>query len=289
MALPKEGTTEWAREVEFYINAADADRVKQAKKLGIKLSSYERMMRGRGVGAVAKEHNVVIESTAPPERIPYPPLNIKPFKSVKSSRDEEDLNLVIADPHIDKITETYNLEICKSRFDSLCDSTMTIINLHRPIRQVNVFMLGDIIQGENAFQGSKVGETLKGALEQIFDDAVPIVSRFLASLAQGVERVNAYGVRGNHGRYAKEAPVNAYGVRGNHGRYAKEAPDKTNWDTFFYKALESAMINQGNVNVFPSKNFYQLVNIRGFRFFLIHGDQVNATAGIPLFALRWWV
>ncbi|MBW2632483.1 MAG: hypothetical protein JRC90_12155, partial [Deltaproteobacteria bacterium] len=218
MALPKEGTTEWAREVEFYINAADADRVKQAKKLGIKLSSYERMMRGRGVGAVAKEHNVVIESTAPPERIPYPPLNIKPFKSVKSSRDEEDLNLVIADPHIDKITETYNLEICKSRFDSLCDSTMTIINLHRPIRQVNVFMLGDIIQGENAFQGSKVGETLKGALEQIFDDAVPIVSRFLASLAQGVERVNAYGVRGNH------------------GRYAKEAPDKTNWDTFFYKA-----------------------------------------------------
>jgi len=268
MSIPKLGTSEWGAEVAFYINATEADKIKQAKKHKMKLSSYERRMRERGVGAVDKEHNVVIESTAPPERIPYPNLDIKPFKPAKSSRDEEDLNIVIADPHIDKITETYNLEICKSRFDRLLDSVMTIINLHRPIRQVNVFMLGDITQGENAFQGSKIGETGKGVMEQIFDDAIPIISRFLTSLSQGVERVDAYGVRGNH------------------GRYAKEAPDKTNWDTFFYKVLESAMGNQKSVNVYPSRNFYQLVNIRGFRFFLIHGDQVNATAGIPLFAMR---
>lgn len=210
----------------------------------------------------------VRDAAMPPERVPYPPLNIKPFKPAKTNRDEEDLNLVISDPHVGKITESYDLEICRGRFDFLCDSTMTIINLHRPIRKVNIFMLGDIAQGENPFQGSKVGETSKGAYEQIYDDAVPITSRLCTSLAQGVEGVDLYCVRGNH------------------GRYAREAPDKTNWDLFFYKALESAMINQKNVNVYPSKNFYQLVNIRGFRFFLIHGDQVNATAGIPLFAMR---
>ncbi len=161
----------------------------------------------------------------------YPDLKIKPFKPVKSSRDEEDLALIISDPHIDKVTESYNLEVARDRFDYLLDGTMTIINLHRPIRKVHIFMLGDIVQGENAFQGSKVGETLKGVYEQIHDDAVPILSRFVTSLAQGVKEIDVYGVRGNH------------------GRYAKEAPDKTNWDSFFYKALAGAMVNQKGINV----------------------------------------
>jgi len=266
MPLPKLNTEEWAEEVKFYVNSDQPARVKRAKKYNILMSSYERRMRERGIKVSEKEHHVVIENE--PERLPYPDLKIKPFKPAKSGRDEEDLSLVIADPHIDKITESYNLDIAKARFDYLLDSTMTIINLHRPIRKVHIFMLGDIVQGENAYQGSKIGETAKGVLEQIYDDAVPILSRFCVSLAQGVSSVEVYGIRGNH------------------GRYAREAPDKTNWDSFFYRELDSAMINQKTISVYPPKEFYQLINIRGFRFFLVHGDQVYATAGIPLFAMR---
>ncbi|KKM73572.1 hypothetical protein LCGC14_1409230, partial [marine sediment metagenome] len=97
---------------------------------------------------------------------------------------------------------------------------------------------------------------------------VPLFTKFCVSLASGVSEVDFYGVYGNH------------------GKYAKEAPDKTNWDRFFYKALQDAVINQKNVSVYPSAQFYQLINVKGFRFFIIHGNQVHATAGIPLFAMR---
>ncbi len=200
--------------------------------------------------------------------IPYPEIKLSPFKPAKLKRDEEDIVIVIADPHIGKITQNYNIDTAKRRFDYLLNSAETIINLHRPIRKAHIFMLGDIVQGENAFQGSKVGETSGGVFEQIHDNAIPIIEKFCLSLAQGVGSVDVYGVRGNH------------------GRYAREAPDKTNWDRFFYQSLKDATVNQKKVNVYPAIEFYQLVNIRGFRFFLIHGDQARGNAAVPVIALR---
>jgi len=204
----------------------------------------------------------------PIKYIPYPEIKLSPFKIPKLKRDEEDLGIVLADLHLGKITRSYNLEIAKTRLDYLLDSTMTIINLHRPIRKISIFMVGDVVQGENAYQGSKIGETSKGVYEQIHEDAVPLVTKFCLSLAQGVGEVDVYGVRGNH------------------GRYAREAPDKTNWDRFFYKSLADATINQKKVNVYPASEFYQLINIRGFRFFIIHGDQARGNASMPVIAMR---
>ncbi len=252
------------------------DRIKDGeletvcKELGFaNLDSFKRSLR-KVYGIYAKD----IPSTTPRagesqvQYIPYPEIKLLPFKQPKVKRDEEDIGIVITDPHLGKITQSYNLEIATARFDYLLDSAMTIINLHRPIRKAHIFMLGDIVQGENAFQGSKVGETSKGVYEQIHEDAVPLITKFCLSLAQGVGSVDVYGVRGNH------------------GRYAREAPDKTNWDRFFYKSLADAMVNQKSVKVYPASEFYQLINIRGFRFFLVHGDQARGNAGVPVIALR---
>ncbi len=252
------------------------DRIKDGeletvcKELGFaNLDSFKRSLR-KVYGIYAKD----IPSTTPRagesqvQYIPYPEIKLLPFKQPKVKRDEEDIGFAISDPHLGKITRSYNLEIATARFDYLLDSAMTIINLHRPIRKAHIFMLGDIVQGENAFQGSKVGETSKGVYEQIHEDAVPLITKFCLSLAQGVSSVDVYGVRGNH------------------GRYAREAPDKTNWDRFFYKSLADAMVNQKSVKVYPASEFYQLINIRGFRFFLVHGDQARGNAGVPVIALR---
>lgn len=200
--------------------------------------------------------------------VPYPDFKIKPFPQPKSRRDMEDLGLILADHHFGKVTASYNLEIAAKRLDNLLDAVMSIINLHRPIRKVWVFNAGDNVQGENPHQGSKIGETECGAYEQIHDYAIPYSSRFLISLAQGVSEIEYIGVDGNH------------------GIYERTAPQKTNWDGFFYSGLEAALVNQKNITIHPPTKFYQLVNIRGFRFFLIHGNQVYATQGIPLFAMR---
>jgi len=268
IAFPKEGTPEWAEEVEFYVTSDQAGRLKQAKRYGLLLSSYERRMRGRGVRLKEKEHTVVIENHADPEYTPYPAFDIRPFPYPKSERDEEDIVIVTSDKHLGKITESYNIAIATNRMDKLLSSCMAIINLHRPIRRVWVFELGDALQGENPYQGSKIGEVERGAYEQVHEVGIPLMSRFLVSLAGGVPKVDYIAISGNH------------------GVYDKQATKRTNWDNFLYKGLEHALVNQTNIHIHPPKEFYQLVNIRGFRFFLIHGNQVYAQQGIPLFSLR---
>ena len=231
------------------------------------IDSLNRAMRT--IYKIYRSHPPDEEAIEPEiKHIPYPDFKIKPFKQPKARRDEEDIGIVLADLHIGKKTETYSLKVTERRLDYLLDSAMTIINLHRPIRKAWVFDAGDNIQGENPHQGSKIGETECGAYEQIHDYAIPFMSRFLVSLAQGVGKVDFIGVDGNH------------------GIYERTAPQRTNWDGFFYSGLQSALINQKNINIYPPQMFFQLVNIRGFRFFIIHGNQVYATQGIPLFALR---
>lgn len=264
--IPKEGTKEWDSEVAFYLRASQEQIKNRAKELKMQAPSYERRMRERGilkgqVGELPKIEPVTVYT-------PYPKLDIKPFREPKSNRDEEDMVIVTADKHLAKVTESYNVKIATARMEKLLDSAMVIINLHRPIRRLWVFELGDVLQGENPYQGSKIGEVECGAFEQVHEVGVPLMSRFLASLAGGVSEVDYIAVSGNH------------------GVYDKQATKRTNWDNFLYEALNQALVNQANIHIHTPKEFYQLVNIRGFRFFLIHGNQVYAQQGIPLFALR---
>ena len=199
---------------------------------------------------------------------PYPDLKLKPFIIGKAKRDVEDITIVRADAHVGKKTENYDLATYKKRVDRLTDKVLRIIELHHPVKRVHVFYLGDIVQGENPFQGSKIEETECGAYSQIHEHAVPTESKFLNSIAQCVESVEADCVWGNH------------------GVYGREATKRTNWDNFFYKSLADANINQKHLTIIEPVKFYQLVNVYGFIFFLFHGNQVRATSGIPLFALR---
>jgi len=212
--------------------------------------------------------NFVINVTTlpPPESEPYPPFNITPPQHTE--RATEDMGLIISDWHVGKKTLSYSTTIARQRAEYLTERVLNIIDLHQPIRRLHVFMLGDMSQGENVYQGSKLEEAEMGARLQIKQHLVPAMSQLLVSCSQVVKSVESYGVRGNH------------------GKYDKAAPSGTNWDLFFYDSLESKLVNQERIHVHPSETFYQLVDIMGFRFFIIHGDQVNATNGIPLFAMR---
>ena len=226
-----------------------------------RLRGWAEEFRRQKVTELPKEKEVVYTS--------YPEFKLKPFKMKLGERDEEDIVIVMADHHCGKITPNFNVEIYKQRMDKLLDDTMLIINLHRPIRKAHIFSVGDIVQGENIYQGSMVEEADRGARRQINEIAVPIWARYILSLKQGVSEVNLYGVRGNHGV-------------GN----AKGTPPKTNWDLFFYDALKAALTNQTDIGINYSEEFSLLVNIKGFRFFLIHGDQCKGNAAVPVIAMR---
>jgi len=263
MPIPKLNSPEWKAEIEFYLLSAHEQREKRASELGMTAVSYERRMRERGIK---------MDSTSPaPPKIDVPvipSLKIKPFHIISKQRDEEDIGIVLADSHVGRKTTTYNTAIYKARMDYLSDSVMTIINLHRPIRNAYIFMLGDMVHGESIYKGAHIEECEVGAYGQIYTYAIPTLASFLVSISQGV------------------ASVEWYGVRGNHGKYDKTAVPRTNWDNFLYQGLNTHLMNQKNIIGHVSTDFYQLVNIRGFRFFLMHGDQVRANQGVPLFALR---
>lgn len=199
--------------------------------------------------------------------IPYPDFKITPFIPAKINRDPEDIGIIFADRHMGKITKSYNPDICKKRTENLLDSVMSIINLHRPIRKAHIFAVGDNVQGENVYQGSKIDSTKMNVRQQIIEEA-RLQCQFIVSLSQGVEEVNYYGVAGNH------------------GRYDKTAPDNTNWDLFLYDKIQDSLQNQNNINIQYTDNFFALVNIKGFRFFLIHGHQLKGNSGVPLIAAR---
>ena len=211
--------------------------------------------------------NFVSDVTTPEtETTPYPSFNILSPKHTKKTAEE--MGLVVADWHGGKKTSSYSSAVLRQRVEYLTERVLNIIDLHQPIRKLHVFMVGDMAQGENVYQGSKVEEAEMGARLQIKQVLIPAMSGLLISTSQAVEEVRAYGVKGNH------------------GKYDKAAPSGTNWDSFFYDMLQSALINQDRIHIHPADNFYQLISILGWRFFIIHGDQVNATNGIPLFAMR---
>jgi hypothetical protein len=279
MPLPKIGTAEWENEIKIY-QSYSPDRLRaRAKNLGMSENNYRRSMNYRGIHRETSTHNETyklikddIAVEEPPEvvieRIPYPEIKLTPFPQPKKVRDEEDMVLVMSDWHLGKVTPDYNIDVAKQRVNYLTTSLMKVVSLHSPIRKLWIFDAGDTVQGENPFQGSKIGETSHSAEEQIHDIAIPILSNMMLTLNQGISDIEYLTVRSNH------------------GKYGKEANPKTNWQTMLCRDLKLAMVNQKHIAIDVPEKFYQLANIRGFRFFLLHGHQVNASQGIPLFALR---
>lgn len=266
--LPDIKTSEAKLLIAHYLSCSSPEVDRLAREYGYKdRRNFTDAMRRKYDAHRQREQKPVAPPEPMVEHVPYPPIKIIPFIA-KSERDVEDMGLVVSDWHLCKVTPDYNIDIAKQRVNYLIESVMKIINLHQPIRKLWVFDAGDSIQGENPYQGSKIGEASHSAEEQIHEFAIPLLSQMMLSLNQGVPDIEYLTVRSNH------------------GKYGKEANPKTNWQTMLCRSLKTSLVNQTHIMIDVPDKFYQLVNIRGFRFFLVHGHQVNASQGIPLFALR---
>lgn len=194
-------------------------------------------------------------------------LQYKPSSGGKG--DPETQVIVIGDDHAGEITPTFNVEVYKKRFSNLFQKTLAITNLHRnmyPLNDLVIIDVGDNVHGENPFQGSTVETITCGAVNQIYDIALPAIIELLISFKQEFKTVKFYGVRGNH------------------GRLSRTSPRTSNWDMALYQSLKKANLPSG-IEINYSDDFKAIVNIEGFDFFVFHGDQVRSTMGIPYFAL----
>ncbi len=268
MSIPKMGTTEWVEEVKFFVDSSQAERIKRANKFGMLVSSYERRMRERGIHQSVKEHTVIVEDIVAPI-IKLPPVKLREYKAPKRRGDEEEAILHCSDGHAGKITESYNEDVYRDRMDGIFDAAMTIITLHRnmyPIRKLHILATGDNMQGEDPYQGSKVGTIKQGARDQTTKVAYPAWVRLIGSLAQEFEEIEVEGVGGNHS-------------------YSKLAPETSREDYRLYDLLRAYFHGNKRIKINIHEYFSTIVNIQGFGCFVFHGDGIPCQQGVPFFAL----
>lgn len=201
--------------------------------------------------------------------INLPKIKIREYQARVRTGTEEQQAVIISDWHADKITKSYNKEIYKKRVHNLFDKIILIKELHEhmyPINVINLFYLGDNVQGENTHQGSKVGDISMGARDQVVRLALPTNLEFIYSLRQHYSEIHLYCWAGNH------------------GMISKETPQTSNWDLLLYDLLKSTIVDP-NITVDISEDFGSVVEVFGHRFFGFHGDGTNSIQGVPLIAL----
>lgn len=216
-----------------------------------------------------KPEPVVTEEKEPVVNLP--PIKLRDYKAQKVKRgDEEEAVLHCGDGHAGKITESFNEDVYQVRMDTMFDSIMTIITLHRkmyPINKLRILNTGDNTQGENPYQGSNIGSVKRGARDQTWKVAYPAWTKLIGSLKQEFAEVEFDGFPGNHG-------------------YEKAAPETSREDIRLYDLLKAYFTDHKGITINTHEKFSDIVNVQGFKFFCTHLDGINSINGIPLFAIK---
>lgn len=274
--LPPVGSTE---EAEYWerIKNGEAEQVRQELGYGRRAELYAAFRR-RGFipdapwqpqGQPPKEPGIKI--------IPAPEIYIKPIKQeARRGQGEEVHTQLISDAHAGIITPSYNSQVFKERLEKLRDGITRFCLLHRkmrPIRKLVVPFLGDITHGEQYGIQGYVEEFEMGVEQQIYEVLVPEFTNFFVNLLQVYSAIEIEGIPGNHG---------------NIERRSQRKSQRSNWDTIFYRALKQALSRYSRieVNIPPVGQWYMVKEINGWRFLLVHGDQIISYMGVPFYGLE---
>jgi len=198
----------------------------------------------------------------------FEPVKVKQYKG-KMSHDSETMVAAFSDVHIGKKTKSYSVAVAQERMNNFQAGLMSVLDIQRswnPMEKLRLFLLGDIVDGENIYPGHAY-EVECDVIDQIFVHAIPMFSKFIINIAGNFKRVDIDCVPGNHGRVSFQN--------------AKH----TNWDLVFYKALEATLKNFENVHFhFPvSGDFYVVADVEGNKFMLSHGAEIKSYYNTPVY------
>lgn len=193
----------------------------------------------------------------------------KYIRKTKDHEDKETALLHITDGHAGAITISFNEEIYQARMDTLFDSAMTIITLHRKMYDIDTLRIvdtGDNVQGEQPHQGAKVGSIKMGVRDQIAKLALPTLIKLICSLKQEFAEVIFDGFAGNHG-------------------HEMLAPETSRADLSLYDLIAAKLGDHKGITINIHESFGEIIKIEGFKFFCTHFDGIPCQQGIPYFAI----
>lgn len=177
---------------------------------------------------------------------------------------------IFADWQLGKITPDYNSDVLADRIELYANKMIEIVEIqrkHHPVKNLHVWMLGDIVEGEEIFPGqSHLIDS--GLYRQVGVNGPAILQKFFDTALNAFEHVHVTGVIGNHGAVG--------------GRARKQHDPETNMDRLLYKSMENFYKNgrqepRITFNIPDGRgerHWYAVDTIGNYSALLIHGDQM---------------
>lgn len=185
----------------------------------------------------------------------------------KSSKVPETAVAVLADWQLGKVTPDYNSEVAAQRIEQYTEKLLEITEIqraHHPVNDLHVWLLGDIVEGEEIFPGqSHLIDS--GLYRQVGVNGPEILGNFLSTALENFEHVHVTGVIGNHGSVG--------------GRNRRQYDPETNMDRLLYKIVNLIFAKESRITFnIPDgrgeRNWYAVDAIGNYKTLLIHGDQL---------------
>lgn len=211
-------------------------------------------------------------STLVMEPVPEPIWDMSPGK-------DETAVAVLSDWQLAKVTPSYNSKVCEERVRLYGDKVIRLANIQRadhPVRDLHVWLLGDLVEGELIFPGQS--HLIDASLyQQMVVDGPRILGDFLRKMLANFERVHVTAVIGNHGRLG--------------GRSSRDYNPESNADRMLYRIVQQLLAGESRLTwTIPDgpgeSKWYAIDRIGNYSCLLFHGNQINGGfAGFPWYGL----
>jgi len=196
---------------------------------------------------------------------------VKPYNAIPNAitRSGDTCVIQLSDLHAGKVTKDpdgnilYNEEVFKHRINVLCGQILKILDKNirqsTPITDVVILSTGDQANGEDIYE-TQVYEQEMAPPRQVMIVVDAIIGLILALLKRGL-------------------PVSFFGVKGNHGRLAKDANPSANWDLMIYLVLEfwaKTILKNKNLTIKYAETDHMIVNIKTKKYMIRHIAPENS-------------
>ncbi len=254
----------------------ERDQVTELRRTAESLSRQLSVAKHKSTELIAAVHRACSEAAA---GLIIPPV-VAPGLKKSAKRKPEIAIIGVSDLQLAKVTATYSTQVCEARMKLYAEKIAQITDIQRsdhPVTEARVYLLGDIIEGEQIFP-SQAHQIDASLFRQVMLDGPRIMTSFLQSMLMIFSKVHVVGVIGNHGRIGQS--------------YRTPYNPETNADRMLYHFLQQLLANEKrltwhlpyerNERAWYAVDYPNEDHRHGF--LLFHGDQIRGGfAGFPFY------
>lgn len=181
---------------------------------------------------------------------------------------------MLSDWQLGKKTPSYTSDICEERVTRYADKVEKLTAIQRadhPVREVRVWLLGDLVEGELIFPGQS--HRIDASLyRQVAVDGPRILANFLRRMLATFDEVHVTAVIGNHGAIG--------------GPFRREMNPESNADAMLHRIVSQIVVDPRLTWTIADpageRGWYAIDHIGAYSCLLFHGDQIRGGfAGMP--------